>query len=99
MKITRTTTSFPLRSTQNTTPQPTQEENSPPMNTADKVALGGTLVSMGGLATSIGTFMSAEAGMIPMWGSSAKWGGLGGMALFVGGAAVAGIAILASKES
>ena len=69
------------------------------MNTADKVALGGTLVSMGGLATSIGTFMTAEAGMIPMWGSSAKWGGLGGMARFVGGAAVAGIAILASKES
>ena len=98
MKITRTTTSFPLRSTQNTTPRPTQEETPPPMNTPDKVALGGTLLSMGGLATSVGTFMTAEAGMIPMWGTSAKWGGLGGMALFVGGAAVAGIAILANKE-
>jgi len=69
------------------------------MGTADKVALGGTLVSMGGLATSVGTFMGMEAGLVTKFSAAEMWGGLGGMALFVGGAAVAGIAIVASKNS
>ena len=98
MKITRTTNSLQTRPIQNKTTQNAQEEHNPPVDTADKVALGGTLLSMGGLATSIGTFMTAEAGMISKWGTSAKLGGLGGVALFIGGATVAGIAILASKD-
>ena len=101
MNITTTQRPPVSRVKQNTAPQIAQkpDEEQPPMTTADKVALGGTLVSMGGLATSIGTFVGMEAGLVPKFSTAEMWGGLGGMALFVGGAAVAGIAIIASKNN
>jgi hypothetical protein len=67
------------------------------MTITDKFELGGTLVSLGGLATSMGTFAAKEAGWVAMGSSAEMWGGIGGMAAFVGGAAIAGIAMLASR--
>jgi hypothetical protein len=67
------------------------------MSTADKFETGGVLLSLGGLATSMGTFAAYEAGWVAAGSSAEMWGGLGGMAAFVGGAAIAGIAVLASR--
>ena len=67
------------------------------MSTRDKFELGGTLISLGGLATSMGTFAAKEAGWVAMGSATEMWGGLGGMAAFVGGAAIAGIAVLAGR--
>lgn len=66
---------------------------------SEKIAAGSTLLSMGGLATSIGTFMAMEGGLVTRGSSLETWGGLGGFAAFVGGAVVAGVATFAAKES
>lgn len=77
--------------------QPSKSSDQEPSTPADKVMFGSTLVAAGGLATSMGTFCAMEAGLISMGSSAEMWGGLGGMALFVGGSIVGGIALLASR--
>ena len=67
-------------------------------DSSNKVMFGSTMAAIGGLATSMGTFAAVEAGWIPMGSSTEMWGGLGGMAFFVGGTIIGGIALLASGK-